>query len=814
MATNTHVITAVVRISADTSTGTQDITTSDLGGLVPKAAIFICSVGVTDGTPAADFNLSYGAVDGTRQWCTSSNTADSLGSTDTYSTTDTDKCIRINTAGTPTIDGDAEFTSFITNGVRINWLNAPSSAWLVTVILFTGEGITAHANAVGLGNSVDNSVDVTSPGFEPTVIFTACQGDLAADDGQTHVMPSFGLVHNGDSVVQRSAAWNIRNGASNGSPDARCTESYGIMQVTTLAALDWGGEFGTFDSSGFTVITRNAGANSTTLFYLALKLSPETAWLGTVDTPTSAGNDSITGVGFVPDTVIQLGTHMPAIDTAYNSSPLAGVIGIGAFSKTGKQFMTSVADEDGVTTTNTQSLSDNVAVELPQDDGTTGLTATHVSMGLDGWTHNYTNVLGSARKFFVLAIEAQFDTQTHVLDAVLKTEAITQTHILDAGLQAEATAQTHILDMILKDVAFTQPHLLDMVLKAEATTQSHILDVVLKTEAITRTYILDAILQAESTQSHVLDAILQAEGTTQTHILDAVLQEPSVTTKIHLLDAVLKTEAITQTHVLDAVLKTEAIPRTHLLITGLIGESTAKTHSLISVLEKANSSVYEILAILQAEATTQTYVLDATLQAEATTQTHILDAILQVEVTAQTHVLDVVLKTEAITRTHVLDTVLQAEATTQTHVLDAVLKTEAITQTHVLDAVLKTEAITRTHVLDAGLRAEATTQTYLLDAVLQAEAATQTHVLDAVLKTEAITRTHVLDAGLRAEAITRTHVLDAGLRAEATTQTHILDVTLQLEVITLSQSHILTLTLLNTSAIIKTLTGDIKVRTW
>lgn len=400
------ITSTVTRVACNTSTGTQDITVSGFG--TPKAALFICSVGVTDGTAAADLNMSIGAATGvSNEWCLSVSAENGVGTTSTFGTTDSDRCVRINNAGSSSVDGEAEFSAFITDGVRINWTNAPSAAWLLTVVLFGGSDLSAHANNAALGNSTDNAVDVTAPGFEPTLVITATQGSSGIDSGDTHLQHSVGFIHNNGAVTQRAAAYRYTNGSATSSPDGRCTESYGIMQIDSSAALDWGGEFSAFDGSGFTVTTRNAGGNDTALMYLALRLGgTEIGWVDTVDTPTATGNDTESGPGVTPQLVLQIGTHMEAIDTAYNSSALAGVLGLGAFTAD-VEYMTSVAEEDGAGTSDTQSLSDDTAVELPQDDGTAGLTAALVAMIASGYTLNYSAVLANAKKFFAMAIAGE-----------------------------------------------------------------------------------------------------------------------------------------------------------------------------------------------------------------------------------------------------------------------------------------------------------------------------------------------------------------------------------------------------------------------
>lgn len=396
----------VTRVACNTATGTQDITISGFG--TAKAALFICSVATTDGTAADDFNLSIGAATGTaNEWCLTMSNEHSQVTTDIQSVPVSDRCVQINDAGTSVVDGDAEFTAFITDGVRINWLTAPSAAWLLTVVLLGGSNLSAHANNASL-TTVNVAVDITAPGFEPEAIIAVCQGSGAMDVPKTQLIPSFGVVHNDGAggITQHSAAYRYPGAAGTAHGNSRVTETYGIMEIDTAATVNWGGEFDDFDSSGFSVTPRVGGGGGTGLMYLALSFGGAfDSWVGTVDTPTSTGNDSETGPGFEPKFVYEIGTQMLAIDTAYSDSEWAGTIGLGTF--TGDdEFMTSGQAEEGVGTTDTQSMSDNQAVRLPDDDGSTGIQAAFVSMDVTGYTLNYSQVKGSARKFLTLAIAA------------------------------------------------------------------------------------------------------------------------------------------------------------------------------------------------------------------------------------------------------------------------------------------------------------------------------------------------------------------------------------------------------------------------
>lgn len=399
----------VVRVALNTSTGTQDITGS-LGGLTPKAAIFIVTSATADGIQADHSNISYGAATGaSNRWAISMSNEDGQGTMDSHRYALDTACIRLSNPGTTTIDGEADFSTFITNGVRINITTAFNAPYLATVILFAGTDVSAHADNAALGDSVDNAVDITAPSFEPEQLFTCIAHTRAAGQAGGRFDGAWGIVHNDGAggITQRCHAFNQNNGGATAEMDGRVTETYGIMAAENTGALNWGGEFGTFDSNGFTVTTKVGGGNNTSLFYLALSFGGAVnSWVGTVDTPTSTGDDPQTGPGFTPQFVYGLGNHMEAIDTAYNNSPLAGPTSVMAFTDT-NEFSNTVMAENGVGTSNTKSVSDNIAIEIPDDDGAAGLTASFVSMDTNGWTLDYSAVEANAKKLLFLAIEEE-----------------------------------------------------------------------------------------------------------------------------------------------------------------------------------------------------------------------------------------------------------------------------------------------------------------------------------------------------------------------------------------------------------------------
>ena len=93
-------------------------------------------------------------------------------------------------------------------------------------------------------------------------------------------------------------------------------------------------------------------------------------------------------------------------ESANSGSRMHSTTGIAAFDSD-DEYCHSVSAEDSVATMDTQTLSDNTAVECPDGDGTALLTASFVSFDANGWTLNYSAVDSNAKYFWALAIEEE-----------------------------------------------------------------------------------------------------------------------------------------------------------------------------------------------------------------------------------------------------------------------------------------------------------------------------------------------------------------------------------------------------------------------
>lgn len=394
------VTVAVTRAAVNTATGTQDFSTPDLAGLTPKAAYFIVSYATADGTAADHAMLGIGAVtDATHRWALAVSQEHGITTSDTYNSGSVTTCVRILNPTDGSVDGEADFDSWLADGIRINWTNAPSAAFLLTVVLFAGSDLTAHANNVSLGDTVDNAVDVTAPGFRPDLVLCGLVPTVVGT-------LSWGFVHEdgAGTVAQQCLVAGSRDAVTTVANWTMMRTDSGVCEIAIGGLIDWYGEFGSFDSSGFTVTTRTAGANNCVLGYLALDFGGVAeSWVGTLTTPTATGNQAITAPNFTPQLVMLIPTLVStaASQTVDSRAHSSGVIVIDA----DEQYSTVITSQDAATTSNAQSLSDNVAASVPDHTGALDIEATLVSLDATGWTLNFSNINAVAKLWPALAIE-------------------------------------------------------------------------------------------------------------------------------------------------------------------------------------------------------------------------------------------------------------------------------------------------------------------------------------------------------------------------------------------------------------------------
>lgn len=399
------ITTAVVRQAARATVGTQDFTSSGFG--TAKACIVIISYGVTDGVAAAHNGLGIGFATGTlSRFCIGPADEDGVATQDCSRVIRNDNVIWLPTPGSSASVAEADFNAFITDGIQLDWGKVSGNAELVTVILLGGTDLSVHANSITWGDTVNEAIDVTAPTFEPDIVFMiGFRDQIFNDPGGGDTESSYGICHNdgASGITQRANGSRYDNGVADAAVELEFYET-ATLTYSNNGSHDWRVELGTFDANGFTATARDSGGNNSVCAYLALKFANHDSWVGTHDTPTATGDKDETGPNFKPQFGMMGSTLAEAAGTTYVDDHAISTA-FSAFDGT-NEFCTVVSSEDAATTMNTQSVSDNTAVQLPDNTGSALITASFSSFLSNGFRLNYSAVdTGAARKGWAFAVE-------------------------------------------------------------------------------------------------------------------------------------------------------------------------------------------------------------------------------------------------------------------------------------------------------------------------------------------------------------------------------------------------------------------------
>lgn len=396
------------RVAALTGGGpTQDITIPGFG--TPKVAWFFAVGSTTEATGAAHAVASYGATDGTNQWCQARTAEDNIATTDTYSLGATDEVIMFGDhAGG--IDGEANFDSWITDGVRISWGNYPASAYLIVVVMGTGSDLSVDVGTFTQPAGDTNTVDVAC-GFEPDQVTVYTNAAGFATDGASNSRISVGFASNNASIEQRVAAQGTRDGLADAQNSMHSrTNRIALVQRMYNNTLSRAAELTSFNAgptpaAGFTCTTRDT--NDSQAFdcgYVALNYNGAAQHkVETLTHPQTNGDSSFTSLGFRPQMVLITVEELWGIpDSGWDYWSYA-VCGVGVFTAH-DQYATCIWDENGAATTNSESRSDEKAILMDREIGII-LSATRSSMDGQGYTLNYSGGARDTYYAFTLAVE-------------------------------------------------------------------------------------------------------------------------------------------------------------------------------------------------------------------------------------------------------------------------------------------------------------------------------------------------------------------------------------------------------------------------
>lgn len=385
------------RVALNTSTGVQSITMAGMG--TPKAALFIVSRAVTDAVAADHAALSVGWTDGVRDRCVHTASTHGAGTTAARRGVSITSLLALSD-GAGTLLAEAVFSAWVTDGVQINITTAPGAAYLCTVLFLGGDELQVYAGHLTSNASIGGTTAVTAPGFTPHSVFLASARTTSANVATGGI--AVGIADKvASTITQRSVACGVVDAAGT----SAVSTWFSVVDAAKCVSETQGrigGDITSMDALGFTMTTRDVG-EADYFIYLAANWGTRQHALATINPPTVTGSQAYTWPGFTPQCLVHGLSHVQALDTL-TTDGTAGAFGL-SVREIVNGYCTAIADKDNVATTDTQSLSDDQTINVPQHDGTAGQVAAVTSLDALGYTMNHTAVLSGTREWWAFAVE-------------------------------------------------------------------------------------------------------------------------------------------------------------------------------------------------------------------------------------------------------------------------------------------------------------------------------------------------------------------------------------------------------------------------
>ncbi len=463
-----------------TSNGNQDVT---IGGFGTVSAAMILGINSENGTvetigTAYDgLGLMVSFMDGTNSRSMAMASGHNVGTTDTSRSLQSLAVDQISeTSGTAL--GTATAT-FIANGVRLAWGDTPEAHRYI-LVLIGGTDVTNVAVGTISNNTSHNL------GFRPDVVLAGTHGDsLTTRTGIA--IQSFGAAVDDGANTERLTVVDSVDGAAAGDPDVYVDTGDSLSQLFS-GTQNWAANI-TIDADGFDTDNVMGGDDG---IYLAIKGIANIS-LATYTTPTSTGNDVITGVGFQPDFLLMSLTNAASIDAVESNNVFGVMYGIADGTN---EWCANVAEEQGADPTNNQSKITASIVDLPDDNGAQLCVGALASFDADGFTINYSTADGAARKGWVLSIAGAagtdydltapdavdfLDANSNIIDLILTAPDVVDfsdvaSNIIDLLVTAPDGVKLSDVDSHLIDLLITSPDGIEL-----SDANSNLIDLLLTT---------------------------------------------------------------------------------------------------------------------------------------------------------------------------------------------------------------------------------------------------------------------------------------------------------------------------------------------
>jgi hypothetical protein len=299
---------------------------------------------------------------------------------------------------TPSGSARADFVSMDSDGFTVNWVGA--SQMKVQYLALGGDALTNYKTGVGSAKTTTGNQSYTGVGFQPTALIVwAGKFSTTPLDQSTNGNGLFGFATS--SNARGMVAWRNLNNSNPQVAKRRQSTQRVLSSTTTFTEAD----FVSFDSDGFTLNYTTAGGNADIFYYLALR-GPHVK-VSSFNQPTTTGNQSLTGAGFMPKAAIMMSANdVSANNDAAQAHARAS---FGWATGTSERASLWIGETDNVSPTVAWRDHDSTKLiklmtESSGGSPTVNAAADHVSFDSDGQTINWTTADGTARQILVLWI--------------------------------------------------------------------------------------------------------------------------------------------------------------------------------------------------------------------------------------------------------------------------------------------------------------------------------------------------------------------------------------------------------------------------
>jgi hypothetical protein len=287
--------TKVVTVLSNTGTGDQNITFTPNGtdpSWTPKVAILQWSnVSTSLNTFQEGVARGFGFTDGTNQRCIAMVSEDNVASSDVATSSFNNALVAGHTTtGTiTTIDAQASFSQWLTNGMRINWSNAPTAAFYIQVLFLGGSDITNVIVGTLMTEVATATTSLTGLAFKPDFGMFLLRAD-ATENAASSTTPemSVGFV---DPSLNKfcQTYWHADNAATSA---VRMVYSHTTNVMFATTGLFSYSLVQSWNSDGFTLQNLDQWETAYPIYYLLIKGGEFK--VGNDTEPGSTGNQVIT----------------------------------------------------------------------------------------------------------------------------------------------------------------------------------------------------------------------------------------------------------------------------------------------------------------------------------------------------------------------------------------------------------------------------------------------------------------------------------------------------------------------------------------